>query len=129
MKRWFIARMITDPEEPSNIVPAVARYTGDFRVWSSPAGICVGQCAFQNLGPLQADPDVHIFPDQMLLDFRWDSIGAGARNAALAKCVQFGFSTSGIGPNASNRDVLHSLIHQLQPGINVEQGDVRDPWG
>lgn len=27
MKRRFIARMIADPEDPSNIIPAVARYT------------------------------------------------------------------------------------------------------
>jgi hypothetical protein len=31
MNRWFIARMIADPEDPSNIIPAVARYTEDFR--------------------------------------------------------------------------------------------------
>lgn len=128
MKRWFISTLYLDPEEGR--VPAVHRYTQDYRVWTNPtADICVGQCAFRAIGPLQADSDIQLFPDQMLMDFRWDSIGAAARNALVNKAAQLGFSTTAIGPNAVNRDVLHSFVHQLQPGINIENGDVFDRWG
>lgn len=128
MKRWFIARMIT--LEDGSRAPAVDRYTQDYRSWSSDtADLCVGQCAFPNIGPLQADPDIHLFPDQMLLDFRWDAVGQGIRTALLNKAAKLGFQTSAPGPNSTNRDVIHSFVHQVQPGINVEHGDVRDPWG
>lgn len=128
MKRWFVAKLYEDPEEGR--VPAVHRYTQDYRIWSNPTSdLCVGQCAFRNLGPLQADKDIQLFPDAMLMDFRWDSIGAAARNAVTNKAAQFGFATAGIGPNAVCRDVLHSFVHQLQPGISIESGDVFDRWG
>ena len=129
MKRWFIARMYVTAD--CERLPAVARHTNDFRVWSNDTSdLCVGQVAFKSIDPLQADPDVHLFPDQMLMDFRWDSIGAAARDALIAKAQAMGFDTSAIGPNAANRDaIIHSLVHQVQAGINVEQGDVRDPWG
>lgn len=128
MKRWFLSKLYLDPEEGR--VPAVHKYTTDYRVWTNPTSdLCVGQCAFRQLGPIQADADIQLFPDQMLLDFRWDSIGAAARNALLSKAGQFGFGTAGIGPNAVCRDVLHSFVWQVSPGINIENGDVFDRWG
>lgn len=129
MKRWFVSRMITDTETGERY-PAVARHSSDFRVWSNDeSDMCIGQVAFRNIGPLQADPDIQLFPDQMLLDFRWDTVGASARNAVLTKAAALGFNTAGIGPSAVNRDVLHALVHQVQAGVNIESGDVRDPWG
>ncbi|MCU0939874.1 MAG: hypothetical protein MUC86_12200 [Burkholderiaceae bacterium] len=131
MKRWFIARM-GDYDGSGDRMPAVAQYITpgnpiNYRVWSSDADDwAIGELAARNIGQLQADPDVALFPDAMLFDFRWDVFPPGIRTALVNRLQAAGFTTGAIGPNWANRDLLAYLVGQRQAGIDIDIGHVSD---
>lgn len=128
MKRWFICRTYVDPIEGR--MPKVHQYTGAHREWIHPTlDLAAGQCAVQQLGPVQSDQDIALFPDQMLLDFQWNSFGNGIRTAMMQRALRLGFETSGVGPSHTNHEVLSYFARQMDPNTDVAIGDVFDPWG
>lgn len=126
MKRWFAARMGEWEGEGYGIVPKTNMHECNSRIWSVPGREwCVGQLAARNLGSLQSDPDIILFPDA-LLDLEWRTVGNGIRSKLITSMQAAGFDASGVLQGSTFRDVLHLFVHQLQPGVSIEQGDVVD---
>ena len=125
MKRWFAARM-GDFENDGSSVPKVNLYQCDSRIWSvAGRAWCIGQLGTNKLGRLQADPDIILFPDATL-DLEWRTVGNGIRAQFAAAITAAGFDASSIAQGATVRDVIAMFVHQIMPGINIEDGDVVD---
>lgn len=132
MKRWFATTLITDPESgeryprvspyshPSN--PVLKNYSDD-----GGSDKCCGLVALPNLAAVSQDPSVFIFPD-VPLGVSWSTIPQDDRNAIAAKIRSFGFSFQ---PHATMaiKEVIELMVHDVQPGVNIENADIFDPWG
>lgn len=130
MKRWCIARMIAADDgdrSPAYLKYATQQNPINHRLWSNDADDwAIAEIACRNIGQLQSDPDIVIFPDAMLLDVRWDMFPSGTRTNLLNKAQAANFQTAAVGPNWANRDLLSYFVGQRQAGINIEQGHLSD---
>lgn len=135
MKRWFISRMLDDIGDGSR-GPKIALYTDTWRQWSQDgAQWCIGQCALRSLAqtrlngtdntPLRKDPDIKLFPD-VLLSLQWQAFGTSARTEIMDFAAAAGFNTQGVIGSMRIKDCLNYLVQQMEPTIDVENGDVQD---
>lgn len=125
-KRIVVTKMVAQEDER---IPRVALYTGNFRSWSiDDSDLCVCQAAFQSLAGILADPEAVVL-DEMTFGSSWGTIPQARRNQLTPAIKALGFT--GFGPRTTDsfKQVVESLIHFLVPGVNIELGDVADPWG
>ena len=125
MKRWAIARM-GNYEGDGTIVPKFVAYTQTLRVWTKPGfNWCFGHIAAADVTAMQADPDIYILPDGTM-DMDVSSIPTTIRNTMKTRLEAAGFSFADVKTSWTVRQVLNYLAGQIQTGINVEAGDIKD---
>lgn len=124
-KRFVFTKMVQVGDE---IAPKVAAYTENYRAWSSSSGdLCVCQAAFPSLEQVQADAGAFVF-DDLPLGVQWSTVPQVRRNEIAAAIRAIGF-TFDAHATWSIKQVIEHVIHQVAPGVNIERGDVQDPWG
>lgn len=125
MKRWAISKL-GDFEGDGSVVPKLNLYTETSRIWTKPGfSWCFGQIASGDLTAMQADPDIYILPDGAM-DMSVGSIPLAVRNTLRAKLEAGGFVFTDVRTSWTVRQLLTYVAGQLQPGINVEAGDIPD---
>lgn len=130
MKRYYFCRMVTEGDEESGYerYPYVRAYTSSQIAWSDDVtDRAVGLAAFPSLTAVKADPEVFLF-DDLPLGVQWATVPQVRRNEIAAAVRTFGF-TFDAHATWSIKQVLEHVVHQVQPGIDIERGDVQDPWG
>lgn len=130
MKRYYFCRMITEgsEEEGYERVAYIRAHTGNFLTWSDDAtDRAVGLAAFESLTGVKADPEVFIF-DDLPLGVQWSTVPQTRRNEIAAAIRTFGF-TFDAHATWSIKQVIEHVVHQVQPGLDIERADVKDPWG
>ena len=128
-KFWFVAKLGEYEGAGNGFVPAINKYPiSQVVAWSNPdKQWCIGKVGgVTNVGQLKSDPDIVLFPDSMLLDYRFDVFGAGVRNALLNQLQAKGFDISGITTNLTNRQIISYLVNQVQPGVDPHYTEVLD---
>ena len=126
MKRWAICKLGEYEGEDGGIVPKFNIYTQNSRIWSKQGfNWCFGQFSAPSLTAMQDDPDVYILPDGVM-DMSVGSIPLAIRNNMKTKLESAGFVFSAVKTSWTVRQLLNYLAAQLQPGIDVESGDVKD---
>ena len=124
-KRWAICKM-GEYDEPGFIVPKFNVYGANSRIWSKDGlNWCFGQVAHDNIAELQADPDIYVLPDGSL-DMSVGSIPSAVRTTMRNRLEAAGFAFSEVKTTWTVRQVLNYLARQLQPGMDVDSGDVQD---
>lgn len=124
MKRWAIAKLIDDGS--GGLESAFNRYPCNTRIWTKPGfAWCIGQVAAADLVAMLADPDIHILPDSTL-DMSVGNIPVGVRNAMKTKLEAAGFVYTNVKTSWTVRQLLNYLAQQVNPEINIEQGDIPD---
>ena len=133
MKRWFFTTLITDPESgeryprvspyshPSS--PVLKNYSSD----DPEDDKCCGLVALPNLSTVSQDPAVFIL-DDVPLGVSWGSIPQARRDVIAAAIRSFGFTFAAHG-TWPMKQVIEHVVHQVQPGVNIEFVDIIDPWG
>lgn len=132
MKRFYVCRMLTEGDEESGYerFPYVRAYTEDVnpQCWSDDVtDRAVGQAAFPSLTAVKADPNVFLI-DDLPLGVQWSTVPQTRRNEIAAAIRAFGFTFDAHG-TWSIKQVIEHLVHQVQPGVDIERADVKDPWG
>jgi hypothetical protein len=106
-------------------VPRFNLYPCNSRVWTVPGSQwCVGQFAIADLTAISADAMIKILPDASM-DSAWSTIPTAVRNRVKTDMEGAGF-TWAVQNTWTVREVLNYAAGQIQPGVNVEAGDVRD---
>jgi hypothetical protein len=124
MKRWAIARMVDDGF--GGIESAFNRYRCNTRIWSKTGfNWCFGQIAAPSLTEINADPDIYVLPDGVM-DMSVGTIPAGTRTTMRNRLEAAGFTFTDVKTSWTVRQLLNYLKAQLDPGGEVEQGDVPD---
>lgn len=133
MKRWFFTTLKLN--EDMERVPKVAPYTNPsdptapkLNVYSNDIeDKCCGLAAFPNLAEVSQDPGVFVF-DDVPLGVQWSTIPQARRNGIAAAIRSFGFTFDAHG-TWSIKQVIEHVVHQVQPGVNIETDDIFDPYG
>lgn len=126
MKRWAISKLGEYEGTENGIVPKVILYAGNVRLWAKPGfnwAFC--QVASNDFTAMQADPDIYVLPDGTM-DMSVGSIPAGVRTTMKSRLEAAGFVFTDVKTSWTVRRLLNYLVQQLQPTINVENGDIPD---
>lgn len=137
MKRYWLGLMYTDPESGERL-PAVEPYRGpptaptlNPRHWSRDIDdVVFGQIGFDSaiLPQLQAEPNIRVLFDDVPLGVEWASVPL-PRRVEIKAAVQALGLTFTVQGQWSFKMVLQHIVDQIQPGIDIEVGDVQDLWG
>ena len=124
MKRWAICRM-GEWVEPNEVIPRVGLYAAGYRCWSRD-GMQWGLCHFavDDLAAINSDAMIKVLPDATL-DAAWSTIPNAVRNQVKSAMEAAG-CTWAVQNTWPVRQVLNYCVTQIQPGIDVTVGDVRD---
>lgn len=133
MKRWFFTTLQLNADQER--VPLVAPYTNPadptapkLNLYSDEiSDMCCGLAAFPNLAAVSQDPGIFIF-DDVPLGVQWATIPQARRNEIAAAIRAFGFSFAAHG-TWSIKQVIEHVVHQVQPGADIEASDIFDPYG
>lgn len=133
MKRWFVTLMVLN--EDGERSPKVAPYTNPqdptaprLKVYSNDASdMCIGVAVFPNLSEVGQDSGVFIL-DEVTLGSQWSTLPQVRRNEIAAAIRSFGF-TFDVHATWSMKQVIQHVVHQVQPGADIESADIFDPYG
>lgn len=133
MKRFFATTLVIDQD--GSPVTRIAPYTNPSDPTAPKQNIytkdgsdlCCGVAALPSLAAVSQDPLIFVM-DEISLGAQWQTLPQTRRNeiAAAIRAIGFEFNPHGTW---SMKQVLESVIHQLQPGVNIEHDDIFDPYG
>lgn len=127
MKRWALCDFIDDPNDPGSTIPRIYLYTGKIAIVgdSSTHDWVLVRFATDSLGPINADPNIIVFPD-ITRDAQVNTLPPGLWNALKARAEAVGFNIAGINTSDSFGTAVTHIGQQIEPGFVDTDVDVRE---
>lgn len=126
MKRWAMCQWVDDPADPGSKIPGIGLHTDSYAIvggGDNPTVLC--KFASANLGPINADQDIIVFPD-ITTDAKLSTLPSGIWNSLAARMRAKGFNTGSINFSESFGEAITVLGQQLVADFVDDNVDVPD---